>query len=293
MGRTGNLTANLTVNATSSFDNDELFITFFPIAVVVPIVGFPTNIYVLWTLFRKPSLCSTSDIFTINLALLDALCCLLQPIEVIDAIYSSLNEVVLRSVLLNQFAGPLFQTCTCVDCYIGVIHPIVFLKFKMPKFRLSLCAFIWTAMVCLSLCIYYMGDDTRGLECMAGCLIGELGIMLFCNVQVLRVLKQRGPGSRQIHPAKLRAIQTVLTLLIMVMIHYITSTVNFLMISYKQVPRISLFTIISFMIACISSCNHPFFYLLRARKIYCFFGQKSQAKAKKPKAGSAVATVQS
>ncbi|KAI4893897.1 hypothetical protein NFI96_001013 [Prochilodus magdalenae] len=285
--------ANLTANTTSLLGQLELFSTFFPVVVVVPIVGFPANIYILWILLRKPGLCSTPDLFTVNLAMLDALCCFLQPLEVIAAIFARSDAVVLRSVLLNQFAGPLFQTCTCVDCYIGVLHPVVFLRFKMPKFRLTLCALVWMATICLSFTTYYAANDSRGLECMAGFLIGELGIMLFCNVQVLWALKQRGPGSRQIHPAKLRARQTVLTLLIMVMVHYIIPVVNLLMVSYNKIPRISLFTIISFMIACISSCNHPFFYLLRARRMPCLVSRKRQAKTKEAQRDTTLATVQS
>lgn len=254
-----------------------LFEIFFPLTVIIPFVGFPANVFILWFLIRKPGLCSTSDIFTANLAILDALCSLLQPLEVIMAIFSPRNQSILQSVLLNQFAGPLFQTCTCMDCYIGVRYPITFLKFKEPRFRLVMCAVIWATMLIFYFVSNYASgnsSETKMLECIAGFLIGELFIMFYCNIRILHALMQRGPGCQQVHPAKLRAYRTLLTLLIMVMVHYVTPSVSFLMISYNEVDRISLFTIISYMLACISCCNHPFFYLLRSGKVPWFFCPK-------------------
>ncbi|KAG9277487.1 proteinase-activated receptor 3-like [Astyanax mexicanus] len=269
-----------------------LFRIFFPITVVVPTVGVPANIYILWILLRKQGICSNSDIFTVNLAFLDALCCLLQPMEIAHAITAQPERPVFYSVLLNLFAGPLFQMCTCVDCYIGVIHPIVFLRFKMPRFRLLPCAAVWAATVSLSVSSLFTDNSPKTLESMAGFLIGELGIMVFCNIKILWALKQHRPGCQQLHPAKVRAFRTVLTLLIMVLVHYVTPVANFLVISYNNMDKLSLFPVIAFMLSCISSCNHPFFYLVRTGKLPRFFYRKMQAKVREPTADRSLATVQ-
>ncbi|XP_066520170.1 uracil nucleotide/cysteinyl leukotriene receptor-like [Hoplias malabaricus] len=284
-----NATFNLTDNSTSR--SNLLLYIYLPVGVIVPIVGFPTNLYVLWLLLRKPGLCSTSDIFYVNLASLDALCSVLQPVEVILRILSNLEKPVLHSMLLNQFAGPLFQTCICMDSYMGVLYPVMFLKFKMPRYRLGLCALVWAATAMVSFWTYYVNNEASGLKCIAGFLVVELSIMYYCSTKVIRALKQHGPGCQKVHPAKLKAHRTVRCLITMVMIHYITPVVNFLLVSNNKVSRYSLSTIVAYMFVCISSCNHPLFYLLKSRIISFMFFHKSQAHVNEPKA--AVATVES
>lgn len=53
---------------------------FLPTVVIVPPLGLPANALVIRLLLGKPGICSTSEIFTLNLALFDMLFCLSLPV---------------------------------------------------------------------------------------------------------------------------------------------------------------------------------------------------------------------
>lgn len=66
---------------------DQLILYFLPTVITVPPLGLPSNTWVIHILLRKPGICSTSDIFTLNLALINMLFCLLVFAEYIRLLY--------------------------------------------------------------------------------------------------------------------------------------------------------------------------------------------------------------
>lgn len=56
-------------------------------------VGTPCNILVLWQIASKKSDVSTSDIFILNLAILDAYFCLMSPIDLVNRLLLGDNRI--------------------------------------------------------------------------------------------------------------------------------------------------------------------------------------------------------
>ena len=42
---------------------------------------------------------------------------------------------------------PLFQCCVCAEHYLAVVHPVVFLKFRPPRYRVSCSGLVWFVVV--------------------------------------------------------------------------------------------------------------------------------------------------
>lgn len=60
------------------------FIFYFGVKVFNLAVGTPSNILVIWQIARKKTDASTSDVFILNLAVLDAYFCLMTPVEMVN-----------------------------------------------------------------------------------------------------------------------------------------------------------------------------------------------------------------
>lgn len=87
---------------------NQLILDLLPTVITVPPLGLPTNTLVVHILLRKPGICSTSDIFTLNLALINMLFCLLAFAEYIRLLYvRTLEATDFIAWALNQTGGPL------------------------------------------------------------------------------------------------------------------------------------------------------------------------------------------
>lgn len=108
-----------------------------PTVLTVPPLGLPANALVIRLLLGKPGICSTSEIFTLNLALFDILFCLMVSVEYIRFLCDRTAEAAnFLAWGLNQAGGPMLLCLLGLDSYVAVCHPLVFLRLKDPKLRL-------------------------------------------------------------------------------------------------------------------------------------------------------------
>ena len=97
------------------------------------IVSLPTNGYVLWLIASKSGSSVSSEFFALNLAVSDMFVCLFNVLVLLD---SHFQHQALKGALkvFSVFLGagrPLFQTCICLERYLAVIHPVVFLRYRV------------------------------------------------------------------------------------------------------------------------------------------------------------------
>ena len=239
---------------------------FFPSFIVVTPLGVPANALVLRALVGKAGICSTSEIFTTSQAFMDLAFCVGLCIETIYNLITK-NRHVLKSLAFNQFGGPLHLTVTCLDSYLGVIYPITFMKLKAPEFRVSICAVIW-----VSTLAYFIGTVVSPSLTSWGVMITQLTvdlvIMYTCLIQVLWALNQAGPGRTEVHPVKRRAFKTVLSMFILINVHYCLPVVDYIsrQIAPSTTNEFRPLAMIAFTLQSMSSCVNPIFYLVRAKK---------------------------
>ncbi|KAJ8000615.1 hypothetical protein DPEC_G00182210 [Dallia pectoralis] len=92
------------------------------------ILGFPTNVYVLWLIGNRGKL--ASDFFALNLTVVDILTCMSSLMFILhDHIYCPQEESGVlwgTAIFFNGFilAGrPLFQCCICLERYMAIVQP--------------------------------------------------------------------------------------------------------------------------------------------------------------------------
>lgn len=247
---------------------------FLPSAVIVPPLGLPTNVLVIRLLLGKPGICSTSEIFTLNLAVFDLLFCVMIVVEYTILLYRKTVEAAnFVAWNLNQAGGPMLLCILGFDSYIAVCHPLVFLRIKSPKQRLSVCLLVIT--ITAAYCCMVNVSLPVKWNIIVGLLCVFIMIISACNILMLRSLRQRGPGRKEVHPVKQRAFRIVLTSFVLVITHYFPPITEYALKNLNpcHFPLFSPLTSVSYTALSMSSFVQPVCYLIRTKqlpKIRCF-----------------------
>ncbi|MGH0157574.1 UNVERIFIED_CONTAM: hypothetical protein FKN15_054972 [Acipenser sinensis] len=230
------------------------------------IVGFPANVTVLWVLLRRKTAVSSTEIFILNLTVMDALLCLSAPLGIL---YSFLKNYLIGCATyflysFNLIGTPLFLCCICLERYTAVVHPIRFLHLKSRTFRVAFCAMSWVYIVAMSLYqVEHMIVSWSYLMALNN--VTLLVVMVFCNVSILWSLIQSSPGRDELHPVKKKAFQTVFTNFIILLLFYFLPAV-YLLLSYINVATLQCYVMPVWSFFAIPL---PLFYLYNMGKVPC------------------------
>ncbi len=176
---------------------DSLKICFYIISFLF---GLPTHSFVTWLIITGTGSGVASEFFILNLSVCEI------GINLNRFVHAILHWSLSHPTLTLFFVGftitgrPLFQCLMCVERYLAVVHPVIFLKYKPLRYRVICCTVAWV--ICLGscfVCMYTLGEEDQHLYTWFFSLQFLLFffIQLFCLVTVLRALKQSGPGDRK------------------------------------------------------------------------------------------------
>ncbi len=185
----------------------------------------------------------------------------------------SLSKLKMFFVGFTITGRALFQCLICVERYLAVVHPVIFLKYKPLRYRVICCTVAW--IICLGscvVCINTLNDENRHLYTWFFSLqfLLFLSIQLFCCVAVLRALKQSGPGDKkkEQNRMKRRAFYMIsITTASMVIIYGPYLIIGFITIMIKQLMDSLWF--IGFTCYILAGFVHPVLYLHHAGKLSC------------------------
>ncbi|KAM6975919.1 proteinase-activated receptor 3 [Tautogolabrus adspersus] len=184
-------------------------------------MGIPANLMVLWLIHKNKGDSSTSDIFILHLAILDVFFCLIPPLELANIVFLTTSSTwyVLRFFYGIKDSSPLFLSCICLDRYMAVVHPITFTELKDRQHRAVLALVVWliTLAYAAAKCV---GNIVNFEKVFTGMILAAFVFMVFCNIAILWVLRQSGPGRDEMHPVKKRAFKMVLIILAIIVFNY-------------------------------------------------------------------------
>ncbi|XP_061536506.1 P2Y purinoceptor 1 [Phycodurus eques] len=198
------------------------FVFYYGVKVFNLVVGTPCNGLVIWQIVAKKSDSCTSDVFILNLAVLDVYFCLMTPGELLNTLL--LDDT--RIWYLQRFsygvkdAGVLFLVCVCVDRHMAVVHPVLFASIRNNKIRTGVSMAAWAAIIAYALTKCVLGSMSVNGVFTAVVLVA-LAVMVLCNVSVIWVLRRSVAGQEAMHPAKKKALKTVLVVLAIIVVNYL------------------------------------------------------------------------
>ncbi|XP_058615054.1 C-C chemokine receptor type 8-like [Onychostoma macrolepis] len=234
-------------------------------------VGFPTHCFVIWLIITGTGSGISSEFFILSLSVCDIGNCLNGMFFVVSIYLPGITVLPLFLVGLVITGRPLLQCLICVERYLAVVHPVTFLKYKPLRYRVICCTAAWSVTLgsCF-LCLYMSQIQTQFLSVQ---FLLALSIQLFCLVNVLRALKQSGPGERgrkrgEENHMKRRAFLIILINTVTTTIIYVPFAIAGL-VTILTNQRIYAIWITGFICYVLASFVQPVLYLHRAGKLSC------------------------
>ncbi|XP_053356087.1 psychosine receptor-like [Clarias gariepinus] len=260
----------------------------FPIQLVVLILALPANALLLWLLVKNRKTLSPSEVLGLNFALLGVLFGLSLPLDIVITSINARTGLLLNLsnafAILSYIGCPLLLTSMCLERYVAVAHPVLFIKLGKWEYRAACSAIIWflTCIVSGVIFVYTLSKMAIQLSIIINLLFL---IMVGCLFGIVCVLCKKGPGEGDQNNSvvKKRALKYVVALLVpsaiiylpmlalapfILMINMLTENgTNFLLCTCLM-----MFSILPNFGVCIG----PLFYMARVKQVFCHRNKKSR-----------------
>lgn len=252
-----------------------------PTVITVPPLGLPTNHLVIRLLLGKRGVCSTSEIFTLNLAFFHTLFCFTIIVEyILFLCYKTVPSSSFLAWGLNQTGGPILLCLMALDSYMAVCHPLVFRRLKDSKLRLSLCLAVCA--VTGASCGMMKVDLPDKWNVILVLLVIVIAIISTCTILIVKSLRKSGPNRKEVHPVKRRAFKLVLTSFVLVNFHYIPPLLECMLreLNHHYFSPFSPLIAVTYGILSWASFIQPLSYLIRTKqlpKMRCQCGSNEKA----------------
>ncbi|XP_051754361.1 uncharacterized protein LOC127515129 isoform X1 [Ctenopharyngodon idella] len=231
----------------------------------------PVNCWILW-LVRRTADVASSDFVILNQSVAEVINDVSFVIFVLGAFLNKKALILTAIFLCSTFlvGRPLFQTIFCVERYLAVVHPLVYLKYtKKHKIKLLLVVLVWLIILMVGL---FIVDSYPKIPIWLGMglYLAMLVVCSSCSVMILLVLKRPKPGGRGkgAYQLKRKAFLAVTVILITLVFGY--GTVSCVIVlkdqlsyhTYCSVLGLSWWTFIP------SAAVQPYLYLSKVHKVF-------------------------
>ncbi len=238
--------------------------------------GLPTHSYIIWRIITGTGNGVALEFFILNLSVCEIGVCINCFVYAISYCFLHLSPLKLFFSGLIVTGRPLFQSLICVERYLAVVHPVIFLKYKPLRYRVICCSVAWITILGSCLCCLFtmVSYNIVHVWFLSVQYLLLFFIQLFCLLAVLRALKQSGPGAKggergEENHLKRRAFYLILiTTACMAIIYIPFVTIGFLTIMIKELMH-PICWLIGFICYTLGGFVNPALYLHRAGKRSC------------------------
>lgn len=128
---------NLSCSSFSYGDTDVGFSFSLLLLLTNSLVGLPANLWTVWLICHGTTDGLLSEIHHLQLAVCEILYCLGLPTEIYCLLLNNritrfwthdLNTLLMLQLSLVWIGRPLFQCAICIERYIAVVHPLIFIR---------------------------------------------------------------------------------------------------------------------------------------------------------------------
>lgn len=189
-------------------------------------LGLFTNIWMLILILRDWKNQAGQEIFTVNLAMLEIIYCLLSQFLMLNYVVlkiMSINGYSWFVYSLNFFGRSLFQCGMSVERYVAVVHPVFFFRHQFLKCKVCFLVLGW---LLTAVFIWFIGRSPT-MSPVMGLFNSLVSINLYCSLRILVVLRRPSPGAaegkkgKEISRKKKRACYTVMIIQATILFNYI------------------------------------------------------------------------
>lgn len=243
-----------------------------PAILLYILLSLPTNGFVLWLMISSPLFgTERMEVLELHLVITEIMIVFVEILILSANFISNVNHNMMN--LMIRFAETIiiarnqFQTCVCIERYLAVSHPVLYLRFKPLRYRMSFCCVIWLQVIFLTvlkmdLCssfsisihiIYFMYD---------------FSISSLCCLSALRVLKQPSPGEGEKEGSiviEKRAFNIVLLFQVTTFLSYVPLITVFLLHDKIDSIQLCIWYPLTYCLMIWFGAIYPVFYLRKVR----------------------------
>lgn len=162
----------------------------------------PFNIWNVWVMV-SPRITTKTDVISLNMLIFNILVSFTNFSIMSGRILFHHASKILWNILISfvTFGNPLFHCYVCVERYLAVQHPIIFLKYRPLRYRGLVLAPAWTALLIVCgasflQCGSRLGNLPLFLVTQCTSLLPFFVINSFCCVSILKTLSRPSPGHK-------------------------------------------------------------------------------------------------
>lgn len=247
---------------------------FLPALLPYTMISLPPNCWVMWLIISSPVIWTDRmEVFEFHLIITELLVGFLE-LPMLSMSFHS-NSAMLQNIMIKFISilftpRILFQSSICVERYLAVVHPVLYLRYKPLRYRMTFSCVIWletivTAIAQMLLC----NGDPRSVAIYTITFASVFIINAYCCISVLRALKQPSPGEGErdvSNEVKKRAFSIVLIILVTTFFSYVPVVIMFLLVGRIDQDIVCLGHPLAFCLMIWLGAIYPLLYLRRAGK---------------------------
>ncbi|KAK9525476.1 hypothetical protein VZT92_016176 [Zoarces viviparus] len=267
--------------------------------IFILITGVVANVALLWLFLREKKSLSASKVLGVNLVAMDLIYLSLLPFNFTYKSGASVNTThsaqqnnttqppnVVKDIfsMFNLIGCPLLLACMCIERYLAVIRPVLYLRVRKWEYRMAISAVVWAFTLCFCLASGLVHNLTIIMVPVSIIISCLFCLMLVCLGGVIWSLQKQSPAhtthgnqARSVSLQKRRAVDNVLVVVVLAVMAYLPVLMLVPVVFYiyflghinKDICNILETALLS---PTFGVFIGPLFYLSKARQICCLSG---------------------